>query len=74
MTVSRIREMLRMLAADERITLKEVNALLEVAHDENQVTAGEIFFLEAALQAHEGQFTKDAYQALKKFLDGRNSK
>jgi hypothetical protein len=72
MSVSKLRLLLNEVASDNQITLVEVQALIEAAIDEGQVTVGEAFLLDAALDAHQGQFTPDAYQALKSFLKGRH--
>jgi hypothetical protein len=72
MSVSRIREMLRLLAADQRITLPEVKQLIEAANDEGVLSPGEAFFLEGALAAYERQFEPDAYQRLLEFLKTSN--
>ncbi|MBI3183363.1 MAG: hypothetical protein HYZ28_14595 [Myxococcales bacterium] len=71
MSVLKIRELLRDLARDERLTLEEVKKLIDASTDEQAVTVGEKMLLEAALRAHERQLTPEAYAALEAFLKGR---
>lgn len=73
MSVAKLRELLRELGADDRLTLAEVQRLIEASKDDDQVTPGELFLLQAAMLAHAGQFTPDAYAALKAFLDSRSA-
>ena len=68
MSVSRIRELLRLLAGDERISVAEVKALIDAANDEGVVSPGEAFFLEGALSAYRPQFEPEAYRKLAEFL------
>ncbi|MFZ5471365.1 MAG: hypothetical protein ACOZIN_18230 [Myxococcota bacterium] len=68
MSVEKIRALLSQVAFDRVITLAEVHQLIEVASDEQVVTPGEKFLLQAALEAHERQFTPEAYRALQDFL------
>ena len=70
MSVARLHELLHHLPADGRITLGEVQALIDAATDEGKVTVGEVFVLQAALDAHREKFTPEAFQALKGFLQG----
>jgi len=70
MSVARIKALLLEHASDDRITLAEVQELIDAATDEGVVTVGESFLLNAALDAHKTRFTPDAYAALKHFLEG----
>jgi hypothetical protein len=70
MSVARIKALLRQHASDDQITLPEVQELIEAATDEGIVTVGEAFVLRAALDAHRAQFSAEAYEALKHFLEG----
>ncbi len=70
MSVNRLRELLRELPMDERITLEEVQRLIDASTDDATVTPGERLWLEAALEAHAARFTPEAYAALEGFLKG----
>jgi hypothetical protein len=71
MSVARLKELINRAASDDRISLAEVQDLIDVAIDEGTVTVGEAFLLNAALDAHAEYFTPDAFAALKGFLQGR---
>jgi hypothetical protein len=68
MSVARLRTMLDEAAFDDRISLDEVQRLIDCARDETKVTTGELFLLEAALEAHRSQLSPEAVQALERFL------
>lgn len=69
MSITRLRDLLHQVPSDGQVTLAEVQALIEAARDEGKVTVGELFVLQAALEAHRTQYTPEAYQQLKAFLE-----
>jgi hypothetical protein len=65
---TRLRQLVTQVAVDEVINLQDVQVLIAEAASDRLVSPGEQLVLSAALEAHRGRFTEEAYRALKAFL------
>lgn len=74
MSVARLRMLLDEAGLDDRISLDEVQRLIDCARDDAAVTTGEVFLLEAALEAHRTQLSPEAARALEGFLAEQKSR
>lgn len=66
-----IRQLLKEHAADDVISLQELQALLRAADDEGGLSMAERFTLTEVLEVHKRRFTPEAFQALKDYLAKR---